>query len=376
MSLLQARPDVAADEFPSRGCSDLVRIPRALLLNETETCGDAVDPSTARRLLDGGGYTRLPVPAVVVYRIQAGEHSQTGIVLEASVRDYREGRIRKHEATDPARERRIDMSTADSGFEQLPVTLTHPGRDRLAALLADITAGDPRLDVGSVAECRHTVWISQDTALVRAVRNELGQLGRLYIADGHHRMAAAERYASRRSRPGSAFTLAVLFPFEQMRVLGYTRRMRRPAGYSTRELLDTMANLPGAVRVEQAPAGMRTGPGEVAVYLDGDWYRMVLAVPDGTTDARDSLDAVVLDESVLPPLADALELDAGAVPVPAGSAEGLLRACEEHGAMGFLPYPPSVEAVMAVSDADQVMPPKSTWFDPKASSGLFARELS
>lgn len=376
MSLLQARPDVAADEFPSRGCHDLVRIPRNLLLNQTGDGDSATDPGTASKLLDGGGYRRLPVPAVVVYRIQSGEHSQTGIVLEASMRDYREERIRKHEATSPERERQLDISTADAGFEQLPVTLTHPGRGRLAALLADITAGDPQLDVGSTADRRHTVWVSERADLVRAVQDELSQLDTLYIADGHHRMAAAERYSSRRSRPGSAFTLAVLFPFEQMRVLGYTRRLGRPAGFSTEELLAAMASLPGVVRVEQAPAGTRTGPGEVAVYLDGDWYRMVLAEPDGTAGARDSLDAVVLDEQVLAPLTDEWGLTSGLVPVPSGSAEGLVDACAEHDAIGFMPHPPSVESVMAVSDAGEVMPPKSTWFAPKASAGLFVRELA
>lgn len=376
MSLLQARPDLAAGEYPSRGRSDLVRVPRALLLNQSGDWDAATDPATARRLIDEGRYSRLPVPAVVVYRIQSGEHSQTGIVLEASMRDYREGRIRKHEATNPKRERELDVSTADAGFEQLPVALTHPGRGGLAALLDDVTAGEPELDVGSTADRRHTVWIGERTDLVRAVQDEVGQLDTLYIADGHHRMAAAERYSSRRSRPGSAFTLAALFPCEQMRVLGYTRRLGRPTGYATHEVLAAMASQPGVVRVEQARAGTRTGPGEVAVYLDGDWYRMVLAEPDGTASARDSLDAVVLDEQVLTPLAGELELTSGVVPVPAGSAEGLVDACVAHDAMGFMPHPPSVKSIMAVSDAGEVMPPKSTWFDPKASAGLFARELA
>lgn len=377
MTLMQAQPDVAAQEIPGRGGNDMVRPPRALLLEQQHADECVLDTGLARKLLEEGGYRRLPVPSVVVYRIEAGGHQQTGIVVEASVQDYREGRIRKHEATQPERERLLDMSTADAGFEQLPVTLTHTGRDGLHAMLQEVTSGTPRLRMGSAGESTHTVWVADDPDLQRAVRGELGGIDRLYIADGHHRIAAAERYASRRARPASAFTLAVLFPREQMRVLGYHRCLHRPAGYSTAELLAAVAAQPAADSVEPYAAEARPAAGEVAMYLDGQWFRITLTAPGVHADARASLDAVALDERVLAPLARSVGLDPddAVTPVPGSSPREFTRWCELHGSIGFVPCPPSVDGIMAVSDADQVMPPKSTWFDPKAGAGIFLREL-
>lgn len=377
MSLLQATHDVTVDEIPSRGSNDLVRTPRIALLGRSATHGGTLDPATVRQLLGSGHYTRLPVPAAVAYRIQSGTHSQTGIVVEASVRDYREGRIRSHEATNPQRERQIDIATAEAGFEQLPVALTHPDRERLNALLKTATVGEPRLDVGSATESRHTVWVSQDIDLVNEVQAELGRLDTLYIVDGHHRMAAAERYSSRRYRNGAAFTLAALFPPQQLRVLGYSRRIARPTRYSTEELLAVMAGLPGVRSLVRRDSGERPEPGEVTVYIDGDWYSMMLTEPDTACDARGSLEAVRLDECVLPSLVTALGLDGDnpVEPVPTGSMEGLRGVCVDHDAIGFTPRPPGVTTITSVADEGRIMPPKSTWFDPKVSAGLFVREI-
>lgn len=377
MSLLQAPRDVTAADIPAQGGSDLVRAPRAALLRQHAADTGAIDPVAVRKLLDAGDYTPLPVPAVTVYRIQSGTHSQTGLVVEASVRDYREGRIRRHEATDADRERHLDVSTAEAGFEQLPVALTHPSRERLATLLEQSTSEQPLVDLGSTGEARHTVWTSTEPELIRAVQAELATLDTLYIVDGHHRMAAAERYSSRRSRPGSAFTLATLFPQQQLHVLGYSRTVPRPSGYGTADLVDLMAELPGVNRVEPATGAERPGPGEVTVHIDGCWYRMRLAEPTTGRDIRDRISAVVLDEQVLPGLTGTLGFgqDSAATPLPTGSLRELSNSCAERGAIGFTPCPPDVATIVAVADAGRIMPPKSTWFEPKVSRGLFVREI-
>lgn len=376
MSLLEAPHNVMVDEAPSRGSNDLVRTPRIALLDPSAAHGRTLDPATVRGLLRDGRYTRLPVPAAVSYRIQSGTHSQTGIVVEASVRDYREGRIRRHEATNPQRERQLDMATAEAGFEQLPVALTHPNRERLNTLLKTATVGEPWLDVGSATESRHTIWVNQDDELVNEVQTELGRLDTLYIVDGHHRMAAAERYSSRRFRYGAAFTLAALFPPQQLRVLGYSRRFPRPAGYSTDDLLTAMASLPEVANLVRRDSGERPEPGEVAVWLDDEWYSMKLTEPSTGCDGRGSLEAVRLDEQVLPSLTATLGLDdSPAQPVPTGSAEGLRETCVEHPGIGFTPRPPDVTTITSVADEGRIMPPKSTWFDPKVSAGLLVREI-
>lgn len=385
MSLLRTRrPGTTpnAPDAPPRGASELVRLPDELLLNAGRSGVGSGDPATVRALLEAGQYSRTLGPAVVVYRITAGAHQQTGIVVEASLRDYREGRIRRHEATQPGRERELDISTADAGFEQLPVTLTHPGRAELNSLLESVTTAEPDLSVSTTDGREHSVWFRRDHELLNAVRSELGQLHRLYIADGHHRMAAAERYSSRRSHPASAFTLAALFPSEELRILGYHRCLRRPSAYSTSELLAAVREQDGVRDLRPhddaaSPEIPGTQPGRVVMRMDGEWYQLDLHAPERHTGVRDSLDASVLDEAVLEPLARVLGLDPGGdiTPVPSGTDGSLVRWCDSGAVLGFVPHPPTVEQVMAVSDAGLVMPAKSTWFDPKATPGMFVREI-
>ena len=376
MSLLQTSRETAGNEIPARGDNDVVRTPRATLLAQPTTHDEALDPTAVRRLLDSGHYTPLPSPAAVVYRIQSGTHSQTGILVEASVRDYREGRIRRHEATNPRRERELDIATAGTGLEQLPVALTHSEHAPLNTLLKTATVGEPWLDLGSATESRHTVWVSQDPTLVREVQAELGKLETLYIVDGHHRMAAAERYSSRRYRPGAAYTLAVLFPPQQLRVLGYSRRLPRPTQHTTDEVLAAATGLPGVRSITRRETGERPEPGEITCCLDGSWYSIVLDEPGVARDTRGGLEAVRLDEEILPALVNTLgmELNDPITPVPTGSAERLREICAEQDAIGFSPCAPDVSTVTSVADQGLVMPPKSTWFDPKVSMGLIVRE--
>lgn len=316
---------------------------------------------------DGGEPELLPVPSVVVYRVETGEHQQTGVLVEVAVDDYRRGLIRRHEATRPEQEREIARLTEGSGLERAPVTLTHPRRPRLAAVVEETTARTPNLRV-CWDGLTHTVWTRQDPQALRAVFAELGQLDALHIADGHHRMAAVER----RSVSGScAFTLAALFPSEQMRVLGYHRFLPRP-DLSTADILALLAEQPAVDRIEHRRQPPRPEPGAVAMVLDGAWYRIQLRAPRDPADVRAGLDVVQLDECLLPRLSPTPP-----TAVPGGCAPlELARRCEREDALGFLLHPPTVQQITAVADAGQVLPAKSTWFDPKTSSGLFLREIT
>jgi uncharacterized protein (DUF1015 family) len=336
-----------------------------------DTGGKPLESTSVRHIFDAGGYTRLPTPAVVVYRLEADQHRQTGVVVEMSVDDYRNGRILRHEATQSDRVRQLEQFNETANIEQMPVMLAHHDRARLRTVLAEVTAGEPdlRLTIGGTT---HTLWVRNDPHRAQVVHDEISHIPSLYIADGHHRMVAAERCATRRSHLGkehpSAFTLAALFPSTELRVLGYHRYFRLPAGSSTSDILGLLAAQPVTAHIEECHTldEAQPEPGIVVVRLDGRFYRLRLRTPHEPRHVRASLDVVVLDEQLLAPVFGPSITDG------AGNTCG--RATQ--GTICFLPHPPSIEQIMAVADAGLVMPPKSTWFDPKASAGLFVRPLS
>ncbi|MBB3662378.1 uncharacterized protein (DUF1015 family) [Prauserella sediminis] len=353
------------------------RPPRVLVLNP-QRAAYLPEPATAGHLpglLERGVLHHVPDPAVLVYRVTSGAHQQTGVVVEVAVDDYRTGRIRRHEATDHDRERQLAELTERCGVEKLPVTLAYPQRPALHELITRVAAGEPHVRVTREHE-EHAVWIAQDAETVRAVYDELAALAVLYIADGHHRMAAAEHSAA----PTGSFTLAALFPSDQLRILGYPRCVRLPADTPAPVLLDRLARQPVVARIQEiAPSDeIRPDHGTVSMYLDGRWYRLWLRRPSSATPPPttvhplSTVDTVLLDEAIIAPVLPAGE--GGHTPLPGhvGTAT-IANWCDEHGAVGFLPSPPRFDQVMAVSDAGHVMPPKSTWFDPKVCHGLFLR---
>lgn len=356
------------------------RPPRLLVVNPQRTA-HLPEPATAEQLPDlvaRGVLHRLPDPAVLVYRVDSGSHRQTGVVVDVAVDDYRTGRIRAHETTDHDRERELSELTERCGVEQLPVTLAYQERPVLRELITRVATGEPHVRVTREDE-QHTVWIADDTETVRAVYEELAALAVLYIADGHHRMAAAQHCAA----TTGSFTLAALFPSDQLRILGYPRCVPRPANTPAAVLLDQLARRPVVTDLrELGPSdAIRPELGAVSVYLEGRWYRLwlhqpnVSASPSATLDPLSTVDAVRLDEEIIAPLFPTGR--SAHTPLPGRVEPAAIASwCDEHDAIGFLPSPPRVDQVMAVSDAGRAMPPKSTWFDPKACHGLFLRQLT
>jgi D-3-phosphoglycerate dehydrogenase len=338
------------------------------------------DAQRLRRVASTPAFTRPDEPASVVYRLTVGDHVQTGVVVEVSLDDYRFGRIRAHEGVRPERERQLSRFLEAAELELVPVTLIHPPRPGLQALLTEAAAGRPAVHLDSDDGVAQTVWIDHDPGLARAIRDELAGLDRLYIADGHHRMAAAQRYADDvGAQPIAGFVLGALFSADQMRVLGYHRGLVRPPGPAS-EFLRALAALPSTSRVEECALTdvPQPAPGTVSLRLDDRWYRIHLRSPRDDAGARAALDVALLDEGVLAPLLGVADVhsDPRVTPLPGTSDAGAVAAwCAQHHAVGFLLHPPSVDQVMAVADSEQLMPPKSTWFDPKARGGPFLRDL-
>lgn len=356
-----------------RGVS--TRSPRVVVADPRYTGEHTGGPVRARQLLEAGGYTGVAEPAVIAYRMSTPEHQQTGIVTEIAIDDYRSGRVRRHEHTQPDRVRRLAEVAERTGLEHTPVLLTHSPSSDLRATLASITAAEPDVRI-TAAGVTHGLWLRTGAELDLGIRAAIARAGPLYIADGHHRMAAAEQHADRSAAQGdadpSSFTMAALFPADEMQVHGYHRCLQLPAELSERQVLALLAAQPGVCSVQLAGEFERNGefgrtgsgawgPGIVPVRIDGHQHLLALrpaAEPD----------AVQLDRQVLPGLAAA----AGRDPTPVPSASGGC-ACVRARTAHFHPRPPSVQRIMALADEGEALPPKSTWFAPKAKSGLLVR---
>lgn len=344
------------------------RAPRVVVADPRHAAENTAGPVRARQLLEAGGYTGVAEPAVITYRMGTGGHQQTGIVAEIAVEDYRDGRVLRHEDVQPDRVRRLTEVAERTGLEHTPVLLTHSPSADLRAALTAITAAAPDVLI-TAAGVTHSLWLRSSAELDLVARAAIGRAGPLYIADGHHRMAAAEQHAARAGEYGgahpSSFTLAALFPADEMRVHGYQRCLPLPAELSEQQVLALLAAAPGvrAVRsaeeLDRGGAGL-PGPGAVPFRVDGHLHLLVL-------HPSSEPDAVQLDREVLPGPAAA----AGLEPVPVSTSSGC--ACGHARTAHFHPRPPSVERIMALADAGAVLPPKSTWFAPKAKSGLLVR---
>jgi uncharacterized protein (DUF1015 family) len=315
-----------------------------------------------------------PEPRLYVYAQRMGNHRQAGIVACASVEEYDADVIKKHEKTradkEDDRTRHIDAM----GAHDEPVFLTYRAVPAIDAAVAEVMRGAPELETTTADGVEHRLWMASDGA-TRAMVGLFLPVPALYVADGHHRSAAASRvHALRKGRPGEhgAF-LAVVFPHDQMLILAYNRLVRHPGGASLpqiRSALEKVLDLSPADRPEpEAPLSF-------GVYLDGRWWRG--RVRPGSFDARDpvaSLDCSILQDQVLArifhvrdPRRDKHVDFVGGI---RGAKELERRVEEERWDVAFHLFPTRIEQLLAVSDAGLLMPPKSTWFEPKLRSGLF-----
>ncbi len=339
-----------------------------------------------RRMLAEGVLVRDPAPYLYFYRAVQGDHSQLGLVAVASVAAYESGRIRRHEYTRPDKEddrvRQIEALDAQTG----PVFLTYRHRPEIDRLAAAATAGAPEVEVTADDGVVHSLWVVREPDRIRALVEAFEGLERLYIADGHHRSAAAARVARRRraAHPGQGrdapynFFLSVIFPDDQVRILDYNRVVRDLNGLTPEAFLERLA---GAYEVAPAPGPVRPARhGEVGMYLGGRWYRLRIRperVPRDDPVAR--LDVSLLADQVLGPILGITDPRRDRRIDFVGGIRGLealaRRVDSGEMAVAFALHPTALEELMAVADAGQVMPPKSTWFEPKLADGLVTHVL-
>jgi uncharacterized protein (DUF1015 family) len=336
-----------------------------------------------QRMIAAGVLVRDGKAHYYVYRLAWRGGVQTGLAAVGSIAAYAENRIRKHEHTTPAKEddrvRQIEAVNAQTG----PVMLAYPTAPEIDALLAQLAGGQPAIDVTADDGVRHQMWVVGDDATVAALTRAVDALPALYIADGHHRSAAAQRVAAARggqSPRSYLYFLAVLFPEAEMTILEYNRVLRDLNGQSAAEIL---ARLRERYDVEPSDRALRPAQAhETAMLLDGRWYRLVLRreyLAGVGADPIERLPVTLLHRNVIEPIfgvtAPRTDRRIDFVGGGRGADEIERLVSSQRMAVGFVLYPTQMHDLMAVADAGAVMPPKSTWFEPKLADGMVSHVL-
>jgi uncharacterized protein (DUF1015 family) len=355
--------------------------PEIDLPEDTDLYSDAVyakGRGNFQKLIASGVLRRDPAPMFHLYRQVMGGHAQTGIVGLASCEEYLQNIVKKHELTRPDKEddrvRHIEALNAQTG----PVFLTYKAVPEIDALVSRITSSAPEIDFTAADGVRHSSWPVTTQTDIDFLVAEFAKLPALYIADGHHRSAAAGRvYQSRGGAGGSGGFLTVIFPHDQMNILAYNRVLKDLNDRAPDEILAALG------RIFDITDGANAVPSkkhDLAFYLAGKWHGLTFK-PEFTTgrSAIDLLDVSLLQTEVLAPLFD--------IEDPRTSKRisfvGGIRGTAELGklvdsgefACAFSMFPTGIDDLMDIADAGGIMPPKSTWFEPKLRDAMFCHML-
>ena len=313
-------------------------------------------------------------PHYYVYAQQMGDHRQVGLMGLGSIEDYDNDRIKKHEYTRPDKEedrvRHIDAVGAHLG----PVFLSYRGKSRIDALVSSVIIQRPDVEFTADDGVEHVLWAVSSAELVNEIQMAFGEVDAFYIADGHHRAAAAARLGNSKdaSDPRSSF-LVVAFPDHALKILSYNRVVHHLNGHSVEEIMN---KLEGRFDIEPLSGPEEpTSPKRFSMYIDGQWYALSFksTVDTFADDAVLSLDVSLLQNYVLAPIfgVEDPRTDTGIEFV--GGIRGLstlAQRADKHQSVAFSMYPTSMQELLNVADSGTVMPPKSTWFEPKLRTGM------
>lgn len=356
----------------------------------------------ARELFDArradGTFVTEPAPCFYLYELTMGGRSQTGVVACCAIDDYLENVIKKHENTLEKKEldriRHIDALDAQTG----PIFLTYRDSDAIDILVAAVKKTAPLYDFAGEDGVTHRVWrmaaASEETACSQAYAGLVAAFAKVpcaYIADGHHRAASAVKVglARREANPGYDGTeefnyfMSVLFPASQLSILAYNRVVRDLNGLTKDEFLNALAGENGPFEIihKQESQLEPIDKGAVGMYLDREWYGLGVKPEFESSDPVEGLDVSILQEKVLAPILGIGDPRTDGRIEFVGGIRGLrelerkvnrIDARGDGPAVAFAMFPTSIDELLDVADAGRLMPPKSTWFEPKLRSGLFA----
>lgn len=356
----------------------------------------------ARELFDArradGTFVTEPAPCFYLYELTMGGRSQTGVVACCAIDDYLENVIKKHENTLEKKEldriSHIDALDAQTG----PIFLTYRDSDAIDILVAAVKKTAPLYDFAGEDGVTHRVWrmaaASEETACSQAYAGLVAAFAKVpcaYIADGHHRAASAVKVglARREANPGYDGTeefnyfMSVLFPASQLSILAYNRVVRDLNGLTKDEFLNALAGENGPFEIihKQESQLEPIDKGAVGMYLDREWYGLGVKPEFESSDPVEGLDVSILQEKVLAPILGIGDPRTDERIEFVGGIRGLrelerkvnrIDARGDGPAVAFAMFPTSIDELLDVADAGRLMPPKSTWFEPKLRSGLFA----
>ena len=336
-------------------------------------------------MIHDGAFVQEEKRAYYVYELVMNGRSQVGIAACASVDDYENQVIKKHENTRADKEadriRHVDVCSAQTG----PIFLTYRTNPILSYIVCHVKEESPVYDFEAEDGIRHRVWIVGDDLAVAAIEKAFAAVDALYIADGHHRAASAFKVGMKRRRTHPAYNgteefnyfLAVLFPEEELKIMDYNRLVKNLNGWSKEDFLERIRR-DFTVEHVGKEAVSPSKKGEFGMYLDHDWYRLNVHPDKTSEDPVDGLDVSILQMNLLDPVLGIEDPRTDENIEFVGGIRGLgelEKRCHEDMVVAFSMYPTSIRELLAVADAGRLMPPKSTWFEPKLRSGLFIHQI-
>ena len=322
--------------------------------------------------------------AYYIYALTMDKRTQTGIVACASIDDYLNNVIKKHENTRADKEidriTHVDTLSAQTG----PIFLAYRANDVINEAVAKTKENESLYDFVSPDGIRHQVWKMDDAELISSVMEAFEKTDAVYIADGHHRAASAVKVGLKRRQENPGYTgneefnyfLSVLFPDDELMILPYNRVVRDLNGLTSEEFMEKVKE-----NFDVEESGIPVAPeskGEFGMYLDGKWYRLEAHSCIKSDDPVDGLDVAVLQDHILEPVLGISDPKTDKRIDFVGGIRGLgelERRCSSDCVLAFSMYPTSIGELFAVADAGRLMPPKSTWFEPKLRSGLFIHRI-
>lgn len=339
-------------------------------------------------MIENGIYIQDEKPVLYIYKLTMNGKSQTGIVACTSIDEYIENKIKKHELTRADKEedriRHVDTCNANTG----PIFLTYRSKDSIDSIINEWVRKEPVYDFIADDGIGHTVWVIDDEAVINDIVNEFKSVSDLYIADGHHRNASAVKVGLKRRAEKPDYTgdeefnyyLSVIFPDNQLYIMDYNRVVKDLNGYSSEEFISEISKKFNVSEYRGDGCCKPEKKHNFGMYLDGKWY--ILEAKDCIINENDSvacLDVSILQNELLSPVLGIGDPRTDKRIDFVGGIRGLeeLEKRVDSGEMkiAFSMYPTTMEQLMNIADDNKIMPPKSTWFEPKLRSGIFVHSL-
>ncbi len=355
---------------------------------EVDTYADCVyekaDQMLREKILEGK-FVQDPTPCFYLYELTMDGHSQTGVVGCASIDDYRNNVIKKHENTRADKEedriRHVDTCSMQTG----PIFLAYRAKEDLKEKIGELKKQAPVYDFVSEDGIGHRVWVIDNDSDVAMIEEAFGKIPAIYIADGHHRCASAVKVGLKRREQYPDYTgeeefnyfLSVIFPDEELRILDYNRVVKDLNGMDAATFLTRIEEYFAVEKKGQSPY-RPTEKGTFGMYLENEWYGLSAKEEIKSEDAVEGLDVSLLQNDLLDPILGIMDPKTDKRIDFVGGIRGLgelERRVHTDMKVAFSMYPTSIAELFAVADAGRLMPPKSTWFEPKLRSGLFLHEI-